>query len=70
MGKSGTAKFLDGGLKLGTTLNAGKGHAITFGIGYEQRAPQASNAFVSPEVNNDFVLDLKLEKVFSTELGY
>ena len=69
-GKSGTAKFLEGGFKVGSTLNIGAGHAATFGIGYEVRAPQASTAFVSPEVNNDFVTDLKLEKIFSMELGY
>lgn len=69
-GKSKTADFIDGGFKLGTNLNLGKGNTLTFGIGYELRAPQARNAFASPEINNDFVLNLKNEHVFSTELGY
>lgn len=70
LGKSRTAKFLDGGLKFGSTLNAGAGHFITFGISYEQMAPAAKNSFISPEINNDFVFDLKNEDVYSLELGY
>lgn len=69
-GKSQTGRFLDGGAKMGTTLNLGKGNAITMGVGYETRAPHASVAFVSPEMNNNFVTNLKNEKVFSAELGY
>lgn len=69
-GKSGTAEFFDGGLKFGSSLNLGRGNTVTFGLGYEHRAPQASTAFAAPEINNDFVLDLKNERVFSTEVGY
>ena len=69
-GKSKHAEFVDGGLKFGSSLNLGHGHTATFGIGYELRAPQARNAFVAPEINNDFVRNLKNEQVFSTELGY
>lgn len=69
-GKSDKARFLDGGLKLGSTVNLGKGHAITAGLGYELRAPGASVAFMCPEMNNDFVSNLENEKVFSAELGY
>lgn len=69
-GKSKTADFIDGGFKFGSNLNLGKGNTLTFGIGYELRAPQARTAFASPEINNDFVLNLKNERVFSTELGY
>ncbi len=69
-GKSKTAEFIDGGFKLNTNLNLGRGNTLTFGIGYEHRAPQARTAFASPEINNDFVTNLKNEQVFSTELGY
>lgn len=69
-GKSKTAEFIDGGFKLNTSFNLGRGNTLTFGIGYEHRAPQARTAFASPEINNDFVTDLKNEQVFSTELGY
>ena len=69
-GKSGKAHFLEGGGKTGATINLGRGHAITGGFGVELRAPQAQTAFVSPEMNNDFVVDLKNEKNYSAELGY
>lgn len=69
-GKSGTAHFLDGGVKMGSTVNLGKGHAVTVGLGYELRAPGAAVAFMCPEMNNDYVRDLRNEKVVSGELGY
>ena len=69
-GKSGTAKFLEGGGKAGLTYYLGAGNTIQLGAGYELKAPQAQAAFVSPEVSNDFVHNLKNEKVFSSEVGY
>lgn len=69
-GKSGKARFLDGGFKMGSTLNLGRGNAVTFGTGYEARAPHAKDAFINPEMNNDFVIDLKNERVLSSELSY
>ena len=69
-GKSGTAKFLDGGGKAGLTYNLGGGHTIQVGAGYELKTPEVQTAFVSPEVNNDFVSNLKSEKVLSTEASY
>ena len=69
-GKSEKAKFLDGGVKAGLTYNLGAGNTVSLGAGYELRAPQAQASFVSPEVNNDFVHNLKNERVFSSELGY
>ena len=69
-GKSGTAKFLDGGGKIGASFNLGKGHMITAGAGYELKAPTPRTSFASPQVNNDFVNNLKNEKVMSAELGY
>lgn len=69
-GKSQKARFLDGGFKMGSTLNLGKGNAVAMGIGMETRAPKASTAFVSPEMNNNFVDNLKNEKIISSELSY
>jgi hypothetical protein len=69
-GKSGTAHFLDGGVKFGTNINIGGGSTIVLGIGSEAKAPTAMTAFASPEINNDFVLNLKNERIFSSELGY
>jgi hypothetical protein len=43
---------------------------VTIGAGFELKAPQAQAAFVSPEMTNDFVDNLKNEKIFSSELGY
>jgi len=69
-GKSRTAKFVEGGFKFGTNLDLGYGNVITFGIGYEQKAPNARVAFLAPQVNNDFSDNLKLERIFSVEAGY
>ena len=69
-GKSGTAKFLDGGGKVGIHLNLGKGNTVVLGGTYEYKAPTARTAFASPQVNNDFVKNLKLERVMGAEFGY
>ena len=69
-GKSGTAKFLDGGGKAGAHISLGKGNTILLGAGYELKAPTARTAFSAPQINNDFVDNLKNEKVFSAEAGY
>ena len=69
-GKSGTARFLDGGGKIGLSFNLGMGNIIQLGAGYELRTPTAYTAFASPEINNDFVANLKNAKVLSAELGY
>src|SRR3712207_1172550 len=52
------------------SFDAGHGHVFSVGAGYEWRAPQATTAFVSPEMNNDFVSNLKNEHVFSSEFSY
>lgn len=69
-GKSGTARFLDGGGKAGMNINLGRGNTLSLGAGYEWKAPTANVAFSSPQINNDFVKDLKTEKIFSSEIGY
>ena len=69
-GHSGLAKFLTGGMKFGANIDLGHGQVFTLGVGYEHRAPDASTAFVSPEMNNDFVGNLQSERIFSSELGY
>lgn len=69
-GKGGTARFLDGGGKAGMNINLGRGNTLTLGAGYEWKAPTANVAFSSPQINNDFVKDLKTEKVSSFEIGY
>ena len=69
-GKSGTARFLDGGFKTGVTADLGGGSMLTLGLGYETKAPTASESFQAPEINNNFVRNLKNEKVMSSEIGY
>ncbi len=69
-GKSKTANFLSGGGKFSGTVNLGGGSSVLLGIGYEHRAPQITTAFVSPEMNNDFVSNLRNERIFSSEVGY
>ena len=69
-GKSKTAHFLDGGAKVGARYNLGYGHSVSLGASAEWRAPQAQAAFVSPEMNNDFVVDLKNEQNFAGEVSY
>ena len=69
-GKSDKARFLDGGVKGGLTYNFGGGHVVTAGVGFELKTPQPKTAFVSPEMTNEFVANLKNEKIFSAELGY
>lgn len=69
-GKSKTAEFISGGGKFNGTFDLGKGSTFSLGIGYEHRAPQITTAFVSPEMNNDFVSNLKNERVFSSEVSY
>ena len=69
-GKSGKAGFIDGGFKMGTNVNLGRGQALSVGAGYEQRAPQVNVSFVSPEMNNNFVNNLRNEEAFTCELGY
>ena len=69
-GKSGTAKFLDGGAKVGANFTLGGGHAIALGAGYEWKAPTPRTSFAAAQINNDFVKDLKQEKILSAEVGY
>ncbi len=69
-GKSEAAHFLSGGGKYSSSINLGGGSTLLVGAGFELRAPQITTAFVSPEMNNDFVTNLRNEHLFSSELGY
>lgn len=69
-GESGVAGFLDGGVKLASTMNLGHGHAISLGAGFEAKSPNARDAFICPEKMNDFVYNLRNEKIASAEVTY
>ena len=74
-GKSRKARFLDGGFKMGTNLNLGKGNVVGFGVGFMTYAPTAystygGSAFQAAEMNNNFIDGLKVEHMVSAEIGY
>ena len=69
-GKSKTANFLSGGFKFAGSVDMSNGSVLSLGVGYEAKAPNAYVAFQAPEMNNDFVKDLKNELIFSSELSY
>ena len=70
LGSSGTAKFLEGGVKAGLTWTLNGNHSFTVNAGYEDRAPLAYNSFIAPRIKNDFVKDLKTERIYSGDLTY
>ncbi len=69
-GSSGTAKFLGGGAKLGMIFTFNAYNTLSFGAGYENRAPIAYNSFIAPRMRNDFVQGLDNENIFSAEASY
>ena len=69
-GNSRIARFGEGGAKGSINFDAGKGHVFKIGVGYEWRPPMANTAFISPEICNDYVLNLGDEHVFSSEFSY
>ena len=69
-GRRGVAKFLEHGAKAGATFRIGGKHVFNLGVGYEQNAPLAYNAFVAPRLKNDFASNLTREEVISTEASY
>jgi len=69
-GKSGKARFLGGGGKAQLIWRPIANHRITLGAYYEANAPLARNSFVAPRMQNDFVDNLKLEKILGAELSY
>ena len=69
-GKSGMAKFLTGGGRLGIQLRPNNNHIISLNAGIQNEAPLARNSFVAPRIQNNFVDHLTSEKIYSTELAY
>lgn len=45
-------------------------HSFTLNAGYEERAPLAYNSFIAPRIKNDFVRDLKTERIIGGDLTY
>ena len=70
LGSSGTAKFLEGGIKAGLNWAINGNHSFMLNAGYEERAPLAYNSFIAPRIKNDFVRDLKTERIIGGDLTY
>jgi hypothetical protein len=69
-GSSGVAKFLESGGKIGLTFKPSGKHTINLGLGYEENAPTAYNAFIAPRLKNDFVYNLTNEEMYTAEASY
>lgn len=69
-GSSGTAYFLGGGAKFGLIMQFDAYNTLSFGWGYENRAPIAYNSFIAPRMRNDFVQGLENENILNAEVSY
>ena len=69
-GKSGTAKFLGGGGRMGLSYRPNGAHTLALNIGAESNAPLARNSFVAPRMQNDFVNNLTNEDIYHADLSY
>lgn len=69
-GKSGKAKFLGGGGRVGFTARPTGTQTITFNVGVQADAPLARNSFVAPRIQNNYVKNLKVENNYNFELSY
>ena len=69
-GSSGTAKFLGGGAKAAFSYRPFTNNMFTLGLSYDAQAPLARNSFVAPRMQNNFVDNLTLEKIFSAEVSW
>lgn len=69
-GKSGKAKFMGGGGRLGITLRPNGLHALNLNLGMESNAPLARNSFSAPRLHNNFVNNLTNEQIAHADLAY
>lgn len=69
-GSSGTAKFLGGGGKLGLSYRPFTNNTFFAGVSLDAQAPLARNVFVAPRMQNNFVDNLEVEKIFSAEVAW
>ena len=69
-GRSGVARFVGGG---GTAMAAWRplaNQTFTLAAGWQMKAPLVRNAFVAPRVQNNYVNNLKLEKIYSADASW
>lgn len=70
LGSSGTAKFLGGGGKVSLEWMLNAHNRFMIGAGWEAQAPLAWNAFVAARMQNNFVDNLKVQKILNGEVSY
>ncbi|BDD09550.1 TonB-dependent receptor [Fulvitalea axinellae] len=70
LGDSEKKNFTDYHIKGGATYKINGRNYIVSNLSYQTRAPFFSDAFVSPRTRNQYVDDLKSEKIFSSDLAY
>ena len=70
LGKSDTKAFLEGAGKLGVTYKINGRNYLKMNAMTELKAPSILNAFVAPRIRNQFVNNLKDEKVYAADLSY
>ena len=70
LGKSGTARFLEGGGKFGIVYKINGKHQLILNGRYEDRAPLAYNSFIAPRIKDDYVDGLKTEKIAGGDFTY
>lgn len=69
-GKSGKAKFLGGGGRLGFAIRPDGNNVLRVNVGVESNAPLARNAFVAPRMQNNFVNNLVNEEIYHADASY
>lgn len=69
-GKSGRASFLGGGAKASLAVRPTGSQSVRLSAFYNAQAPLVRNAFVAPRIQNSFVNNLTLEKIYGAELAY
>jgi len=70
LGASERKKFVNYGFKTGATYKFTGRHLFDINAAYLTLAPIIKNTFSNPRENNNVVLDLQSEKIFSTDISY
>lgn len=70
LGSSGVAWFLGSGAKATLNIHPNAAHNIMLSVGASANAPHSNNAFVAARMQNNFVDNLRNEKVLNAEAAY
>lgn len=69
-GKSGKAYFVGWGERVTFSYRPAANHRLTLSGGFDAQPPLARNSFVAPRLQNNYVNNLTLEGILSSELSY